>query len=95
MTIDQSDFDEAEEAYEQMVESFETLTTFFRRVGGITADRARMYPLGHIAMALNNDHEYVGKDPFTIFGLLDDIKSDLSEPDEDEDDDPEEEVVPE
>lgn len=81
------DLEYAKEALSDMKEAFDTLDRFFRRVGGITYDRWKSYPKGHIAMAMSDDHGYMGKDMFTVEGLLETVSGESEDEDDEEDED--------
>lgn len=75
--------DRAEELYDQIKQAMWELNDIFRREGGLTYQRWKSYPYGHIVMALDNEHDYLGKNMFTVQGLIDDLEDD----DESDDDD--------
>ena len=85
--ITQEEHDEATEILARMKEDMDRLDHIIRHSGEKMAyERWKAYPKGHILMALDNDHPYLGKNAFTV----DDIISSLDvegENEEDADDD--------
>lgn len=83
-TLSQDEVEILRDHLETIEDSLGQIKRAFRKVGGITWERAKAYPLGAVEMALSDDHEYLGKNPFTIKGLIDSLDCDEDE-DEDED----------
>ena len=57
----------------------------------ITMERFRSYPFPHIVMALDEDHEFVGGDMFTLEDIADELESQAEESDDDSEDSDDEE----
>jgi hypothetical protein len=64
---------EAEILLQEIQEKVEELELIFRKSDRLTYERAKSYPLAHIRMALSNDHDYLGKDTYTIEDLIEDL----------------------
>jgi hypothetical protein len=79
-----SDKERAQELLESVKECMRELNDIFRRADRLTRKRWQMYPCGHIAMALDHDHEYMGKSIFTVQGLIDGLPDDDDESDDDD-----------
>lgn len=83
--LTQEDVEEAKEDLAVMVEKLRSLKSFFQKADSMTYQRFKSYPYGHIAMALSNDHEFCGKDTFTLEGLIEDVEGEI-EPEPNEND---------
>lgn len=66
----------ARELLEEIKDNLNELKKIFRRAGGITWERARSYPLAHIATSLDHDHDYLAREPFTIENLIEELSDD-------------------
>lgn len=74
------------EIKEEMKDLLGEAQDLFRQEGGMTYTRAKSYPLAHIAMALDKDHDYLGGSMFTFNDLIEEL-DDPEDEDCDEDDD--------
>jgi hypothetical protein len=83
---------EAYDACDDIIHIVYELDSFFRRhASEINQERWKGYVKGHILAALNNEHDYVGSNMFTLEDILKSIDEDEKELDEDENEDDEEE----
>lgn len=77
--------EQAADILEKIKDLMHDLDSVFRAEGGLTWERYKMYPRGHITMSLSNDHDYLGKETFTVQELIDDLDDgDDSEDDADD-----------
>lgn len=86
MSIDKHDEARALEIYYEIKDLMDELNTIFRRNGGMTYERWKSYPYAHIRIAMDNDHDYLGKNTFTVQELVKDLGEDDDEDDVDNDD---------
>ena len=67
------DIERLSEIKDEMKELLGEADQLIRGAGGIAYERARAYWLGHIAIALDDDHEYAGGSMCTMQDTIDDL----------------------
>lgn len=70
--------EELQEILSDVKDKMDTFKQIVRRnAKDITYQRFKSYPYGHITMALDNDHDYVGKDMFTLEDIIREIEDQI------------------
>lgn len=85
--IRQSDFERLQEIKDEMLGLLEEAKRIIASGPRHTYERAKAYCLAHIAIALDDDHDYVGSDGANLQEIIDEL--DPGEPDEDDEEDEE------
>jgi hypothetical protein len=86
MALSEDDVDRAEHIVAEMIELLEEFDSIIRHAERrITYEQFKAYPKGHIAMALSNEHEYVGSNMFPLSDLVEKMRDELEPEEEDED----------
>lgn len=83
-TISSSQIERLQEIKDEIKELMNEAKQIIRQGRPIIWERARGYCYGHIVSALDNDHEFMGREMFTLQNIIDELKSDL-EPEEEGD----------
>jgi len=85
--ISQSDFERLQEIKDEMVDLLEEAKRLIASGPRHTYERAKSYCLAHIAIALDDDHGYIGSDGANLQRIINELEPDEpDEPDEDDED---------
>jgi hypothetical protein len=91
MPITASQVERLSEIREEMETLLDEARTIIRHSGDkLTQERFKGYVHSHIVMALTEQHEYLGKNMFTLAGLTEDLQSQVESEDDETADESEE-----
>lgn len=94
--ITSDDTERLQDIHDEMVELLEEFRrTVNRSDDNLTKQRFKSYAYGNIVMQLNNDHDILGKSPFTLQDIIDELaaKATTVEGDEEDNEETEDEAT--
>lgn len=75
------------EIISEIKEMMDEAKNIVRKGDRMTMERFRSYPYSHIVMALDEEHDFLGGDMFTLEDIADELESQAEDPEEDPDED--------